>query len=208
MNPFAYPKTKHARSFSPKQYKRYQTYKRILRLEFSGKCVYCQMPSSMRGYGSFGVDHYRPKKHFPQLGVSYGNLYYCCHACNSNKGDYWPSAHLLFTQFIPNPCDHVMFSHLRFNGAVVEEKSKAGAIAREILDLNDPESVSYREFVIGTIELWRQKRADLESKRAKVARLLRSRLIPPADAESANNEIDSELQKVDKNLALLSGSSV
>lgn len=206
MNPFVYPKTRHARRYAPKQYKRYQTYKRILRLEFLGKCVYCQMPSSMRGYYSFGADHYRPKKHFPQLTVSYDNLYYCCSACNSNKGDYWPPAHLLATHFIPNPCDHVMFAHLRFNGAIVEEKSSAGAIAKEILDLNDPESVSYREFIIGTVELWQLKRADLLHKVSKVDKLLRAGTMSTVDADSARNEINAELVKVDKNLALLSGS--
>ena len=44
-----------------------------------------------------------------------------------------------------------MFEHLKYNGAVVELRSKAGRYANKYLDLNDPKSVEYREIVLDGI---------------------------------------------------------
>ena len=152
MNPFNFPKAKHFRTKNPKNYKRYQTYKKILRIEFSGKCVYCCSPVTMRGgSASFGVDHYRPKSLFHSLVAEYSNLYYCCNSCNSNKNDYWPSEKLADAPYIPNPCDHVMFQHLRFEGAEVKSVTSDGEFTRELLDLNDPNIVEWREYVLRSI---------------------------------------------------------
>ena len=206
MIPFIYPKARHARKYAPKQYKRYQTYKRILRLEFAGKCVYCHLPSLMRGYETFGVDHYRPKKHFAHLSTTYDNLYYCCSTCNSAKGSYWPTtAALEKTHFIPNPCDHAMFEHLRFKGAVVEARSTAGGVALKILDLNDPASIEFREFVLATVQTWEDKKAQLLSKREKAAKKLKAGAMSVQIASAAMAELDVEVAKADKWLKILSG---
>ena len=207
MNPFVYPKTKHVRTQAPKQYRRYQTFKKVLRTEFAGKCVYCRMPSSMREYAGFGVDHYRPKKIFPSLDTIYANLYYCCNACNSCKGSYWPNTtDLEKTHFIPNPCDHQMFDHLRFNGAVVDAKSSPGRVALEILDLNDPESLQFREFILSIIQLCKEKRAVLVQKREKAAKKVRAGTLDSAVAVQANREIDSCIADLDSQLRRLRGS--
>lgn len=198
MNPFVYPKTLHVRRFTPKQYKRYQTYKHILRLEFLGKCVYCQMPVTMKGSASFGVDHYRPKKLFPALECEYSNLYYCCNSCNSGKGAYWPSKAVEeLTNFIPNPCDHRMFEHLRFSGAVVEGKTQAGKVAVELLDLNDPEAVSFREFMVGAAEIFEGNRAELRKKQQAVDQKRKKGKMTQADADAATAEIAAQLSRLE-----------
>jgi len=209
VNPFVYPKSRQQRTFNPRQYTRYQTYKRILRLEFSGKCVYCHMPSSMRGYASFGVDHYRPQQRFPELAVTYSNLYYCCSTCNSAKGKYWPTtAALEKTHFLPNPCDHSMFEHLRFRGATVEARTTQGRVALKLLDLNDPETVEFRQLVLASVEIWEDRKAQFLQKKEKAGRLVRAGKMTVAVAAEAVAEIDAELAKVDKYLKMYSGDPI
>ncbi len=207
MNPFIYPKVRHQRQFAPKkQYKRYQTYKHLLRLEFNGKCVYCQMPLSLRESGHFGVDHYRPKKLYPGLECEYTNLFYCCNTCNSRKGSYWPSTSAKeLTDFIPNPCDHRMFEHLRFAGAMVEGRTQAGRIAIELLDLNDPAAVELRDFFIKTAEIFESNKIRLLRTRQALEQKRKKGGISLADADAASKEIATELAKLDALLNRLHG---
>lgn len=149
--PFLYPQSKHRRKFSP-EYKTNTSYKPYLREEFNKKCVYCCMPDFLKKE-SFGVDHYRPKIKFRELEWEYSNLFYACNACNSRKGDSWPTEEQLKAKiFIPNPCDHIMFNHLKFSGIKVETRSNAGKYADEILDLNDDDILGYREQIVNLIE--------------------------------------------------------
>lgn len=116
--------------------------------------MYCRLPDGVKGVDDFGVGHYKPKARFPELKATYSNLYYACNCCNRRKGDFWPtSGDVAAGRFIPNPCDHVMFEHLRFKGAAIESRSAAGRQAEEKMMLNDEESVNYRHFVITTISL-------------------------------------------------------
>lgn len=154
MPPFKYPKIKHTRRHNPPSWRSYQLYKPILREEFEKKCVYCRLPDSYKGQDNFGVDHYKPKNSFPHLKTEYTNLFYSCNCCNRRKGVYWPDTTLLQAkQFIPNPCDHIMFDHLKYKGVIVEEKSVTGLFAIEILDLNDEASIEYRQFLIDILNM-------------------------------------------------------
>jgi HNH endonuclease len=115
-----------------------------LRREFHEQCVYCRKAD--RGNREFfGIDHFRPKSLFPQLAVSYTNLFYACNPCNARKGDYWPDdEHEHAGMFIPNPCDHVMFEHLRYVDGTTQPKSRTGQFTIARLDLNDPAAVRSR----------------------------------------------------------------
>lgn len=206
MNPFSYPKIKHARVYTPKQYKRYRTYKRILRLEFKGLCVYCRLPMTMKGNEGFGVDHYRPEKKFPHLVCTYSNLFYCCNTCNSHKNQYWPAtAAKELTDFIPNPCDHVMFDHLRFVGAKITPRSRPGTMAEEFLDLNDPDSISFRNFIIDTIDTYSEKQSTLLKLKNEQTKRAKRSSNAAAIAAMAVAEIDAALIVVERNLKRLSG---
>lgn len=153
MNPFRYPEGRHIRTQDPGPFRDYRHYKPFLRLEFHHQCVYCRMPEGFRGEDAFGVDHYRPRKRFPALLCEYANLFYSCNACNRRKGSFWPDGEE-WSQglFIPNPCDHIMAEHLTFDGTRVEAKTGAGQIALELLRLNDPEDIRYRDFLLRSIE--------------------------------------------------------
>src|SRR5439155_6679058 len=110
---------------------------------------------------------YRPQSKFPGLVTAYANLFYACSCCNRRKGAFWPTdAQWQARQFIPNPCDHVMFAHLQYRSARVETRSPAGELAERVLMLNDERSVEYRELVLGVI-------AALEEKKRRVQETLR-----------------------------------
>jgi len=190
MNPFSYPKTKLARSQTPPAYATYKRYKPFLRIEFDRQCVYCRMPDTTRE-NYFGADHYRPKSLFPSLSAEYSNLYYCCNQCNARKGDYW-EPHSRSNRFVPNPCDHVMWNHLRFRGGTVEARTDTGRFAAELLDLNDPSVVQQREGTIHLIDLCLNSIRESELMLAEIEKLFQQGTIPQKvrDAETANaNEL-------------------
>lgn len=83
------------------------TWKELLAREAHYSCVYCAAHERhLGGSRSFHVDHYRPRKRFPDLVNDYTNLFYCCAICNSYKGSDWPrdpsDDHSAPTY--PNPC--------------------------------------------------------------------------------------------------------
>ncbi|MDB0568084.1 hypothetical protein AB6Q13_19130 [Ralstonia solanacearum] len=156
MTLFHYPKTRHTRTLKPRQFKRYQTYKRYLQTEFSRVCVYCRQPDSGARNINMQVDHYRPKSHprFGGLICAYKNLYYCCAECNTFKSNYWPADEKK-EPFIVNPCDFAMASHLRYNSKTCEvevhNNSRHGEWTIELLKLNDDVVVRYRQLTQATI---------------------------------------------------------
>ena len=131
-----------------------------------GKCVYCCTPD-VADYHSFGVDHYRPKKLRPDLEVEYLNLYYACNRCNTLKGTYWPNpAQEKKEMIIPNPCDHVMFDHLRYKAGIVNPQSKSGEWTIDKLDLNEEKKIAYREILINSFNAY-QKELNVQKKLLK-----------------------------------------
>lgn len=206
MNPFLYPKTQHRRTLSPRTFSYYSSYKPVLREEFRFQCVYCRLPDGVKGQDNFGVDHYRPRSLFPELTTTYSNLFYACNACNRRKGDYWPSSdELRAARFIPNPCDCIMFQHLRYRSARVEAHSAAGEHTEKRLMLNDDDSVKYREFLLGLIALAEEK---ARSVRETLSRLERKSSKTPEQSEDLQKETQScirQLEEIERYLALLTG---
>jgi hypothetical protein len=163
MPPFSYPKSNHIRRQSPPAWKTYSLYKLTLRQEFEKQCVYCRLPDTLKGQDNFGVDHYKPKRDFPNLIAEYSNLFYACNCCNRRKGTFWPdSDQLAAGLFIPNPCEHIMFEHLRYRGVEVIEHSETGKFAKDILDLNDDASVEYRQIVLDIMRSVKDRQLSVE----------------------------------------------
>lgn len=208
MVPFEYPKRRHKRRFAPADRASHRGLKPLLRDEFGGQCVYCRLPDTVIGEAVFGVDHYRPQKHFPELAGVYSNLFYCCNGCNSRKGDEWPSdEERRRGRVLPNPCDHVMSKHLRFNGTEVETRSEAGVYAEELLMLNDPDSVSYRAFLAENIEHWKKIVRTAEAALHGLSSAIRKE---PDSArkvllERDRDETRSDLRKAKEQLEIFSG---
>lgn len=51
-------------------------------------CSFCDA-FPVRGVSNETVEHFRPKSRYPELAYSWSNLYYCCDACQSAKGEKW-----------------------------------------------------------------------------------------------------------------------
>lgn len=98
-----------------------------------------------------------------------------------------------------------MFEHLRFAGATVVPKTNPGVVARELLDLNDPETVAFRQFIIETIETWLEKKAELLSLKRDLLKLSKRSVADAAHAAAGLHEIEQKLAQAENNLKQLSG---
>lgn len=135
------------RNTPSKQYSNYTSYKQLLRIEFNHSCAYCNTKESeLGGSKSFHIDHYRPKRHFPDLANVYSNLLYTCRDCNNYKADYWPTFWQKITGlFIINPCEQDPESHIDRSNSFWSEKSKLGLWNLTKLRLNSPTKVRIRD---------------------------------------------------------------
>jgi hypothetical protein len=158
----------------------------------------------MKGQDNFGVDHYCPKSLFPELQATYSNLFYACNCCNRRKGRFWPTPNEMRTgEFIPNPCDHVMFDHLRFQSSRVITRSPAGKCAEKKLMFNDDESVKFREFILAMIELTEQQRNRLQETKMKIDQ---QSVAHPDQSEVLSQEktnVEAEVLKIEEYLRRL-----
>lgn len=70
----------------------WQGFRNDLQAAFSGLCGYCEelCPGE--------IDHFQPKRRFPQLVYAWSNWIFSCHRCNQLKGDKWPASGYV------NPC--------------------------------------------------------------------------------------------------------
>lgn len=205
MTVFAYPKSKHTRTLSPGPFSSYRSYKPALRTEFSARCVYCRQPDSIKGSSAFGVDHYRPQHRFSSLSTEYLNLYYCCNACNCYKGRYWPAPRLELTAFIPNPCEYVMFEHLRFAGPRVEARTAPGRFTEELLKLNDESTVVWRKAVLTAVEVLIAQESRLTRLLLAIAKRQKAGTISSAKAADDSAKATAMLQETRASLAMHTG---
>ncbi len=74
----------------------HRVFREPVREDFRKTCAYCLLEETWAaGPENFELDHFRPKSLFPQLLMSYYNLYWACHVCNGMKRDRWPTRQLL-----------------------------------------------------------------------------------------------------------------
>lgn len=72
-----------------KNYKKYQSYKKYLRLDFGQRCGYTNCSDSwFGGSKSFHIDHLKPKSLYPHLETDYSNLVYSCSYVNEKKANH------------------------------------------------------------------------------------------------------------------------
>lgn len=208
MTVFQYPKSKHKRKLSPRQFKQYRTYKRYLQTEFSRVCVYCRQPDSSAPNLNFGVDHYRPKSiaRFANLVCDYENLYYCCSNCNSRKNNDWPLDEKA-GPYVVNPCDHEMAAHLRFNSKTgqVETRTPYGKHTEELLQLNDDAVVQYRLSTLTTVRLFAKEIELLEDQLKSLAGQLRNGTILQAQYDTEEQDINQDLTRLHHTLQTHTG---
>jgi len=126
---------------APQTRTRYTQYRDDLRSDFNGSCGYCDDSDLRTDRICFHIDHFAPKKHFPELENSYTNLVYACRFCNMRKSDHWigndpMSPHDGLKGFI-DPCTPEYDVHLERNpsGRIVGTSGLGHYIVRR-LNLN------------------------------------------------------------------------
>lgn len=109
-----------ARRNVPAQQK-YSLYRQDLRQDFIGTCGYCGDDDERADPSTFHIDHFAPKKRFPELELTYANLVYACRFCNVSKSNHWIGAE----PHVPNdgargfvdPCSDDYDAHLGREGS-------------------------------------------------------------------------------------------
>ncbi len=97
-----------------------------------------------------------------------------------------------------------MFTHLRFAGDRVEAKTKAGEVAHEVFDLDDPEVVEYRRLIIDSLDLYEGKRKSIIAALEELERM-KVEVPPPAGLDKAIATLAADLARTDQHLARLEG---
>lgn len=142
--PFVYPAEPHTRIHGPDGYASYGPYRDWLRDEFSFRCVFC-LHREQWGIrlAVWDIDHFVPQSQNPSLGLSYDNLLYVCHTCNSVKSDH-P---------LPDPTslDLSKCLQVRSDGSLVALNDD-GRMISEILRLDNDEHRKFRRMIISTIQ--------------------------------------------------------
>ena len=144
---------------------KYTDYRDDLRADFNGSCGYCDDSDEFVDRICFHIDHFAPKKKFPDLESVYSNLVYACRFCNIGKSDYWigndPSIPNDGSRGFIDPCDDQYDDHLERNstGAIIS-KSKLGLYMMNRLNLQ----------LIRHQALWNSRRA--RSLREEITQLI------------------------------------
>lgn len=91
-------------------------------------CMFCS------GGEASQVEHFRPKRAFPEIAMNWSNFTWCCGICNQNKGDRFPQT--ASGEFILNPLeDNVWLFYF------VDEYGNLTEKWREDLDDFDPRAL-------------------------------------------------------------------
>lgn len=103
-------------------------------------CEYCSVREQDSG-GELTLDHFQPTHHDGKDDLD--NLVYCCHRCNTYKGDYFP-----ITPEQPsiwNPRHGTFQTHfLSMADGTLEALTPIGAFTIRLLRLNRPPLIQYR----------------------------------------------------------------
>jgi hypothetical protein len=143
--PFTYPDVPLVRRHGPRGYADYESFRPWLRDEFAFKCVYCLTREAWGPLtGMYALDHFLPVALRPDLALEYDNLLYSCVACNLIKGG----------QQTPDPTTVLLAPQVRVaaDGTLHADTAKARRLI-DLLGLNRPRLVEFRELWIGIIRL-------------------------------------------------------
>lgn len=158
--------------------------------------------------GSYGIDHYRPKSLFRDLEWQYSNMFWACHACNSRKGAYWPALGKEAKEFIPNPCDHRMFEHLKVDGLLATARTRAGEVTVELLDLNSTDHRERRQKLQVLVEEYdaSRKRCRAALTRVELAQQKPDTKAHAVDLESRRTDLLKRIDQLSEVLEALAAS--
>ena len=153
MEPFHYPATTHVRRHGPKGYSSPAGFRPWVRDEFAFRCVYCLCREAWsRVPGMYGIEHFQPVAHRPELVTEYDNLLYACAACNTIKR----------AEDVPDPLDVLTAAgvEIRADGALVA-KSNESAWLIDKLRLNHPKCREFRKLWMGIVRITKEHDSDV-----------------------------------------------
>ena len=123
--------------------------KSVLRTETNGgKCMYCESPIAV--VAPEHIEHYRPKKIYPQLTFDWNNLGLSCPKCNMNKRDIFDEDYPFINPYTDLPNDYFVFLGTMM---VHNPNNKRAKITELKLELNRPELMEARKERIDMIRL-------------------------------------------------------
>jgi len=107
------------------------------------KCCYSEI--ELTGGGKYmEIDHFYPKKLFPDKVIEWGNLLPSVKTCNVTKGDYNTMLEPIINPFVDNPKEHLYIENYRFYG-----KTDLGKLTIEKVALNHRTQFVEKRFEIG-----------------------------------------------------------
>ncbi len=130
---------------------------------FHDKCAYCESKITHVTYPH--IEHYRPKKKYPQYTFEWQNLLLACSICNgsAHKGDKFPLKDgNVDKPLLLNPCDDDPGQHLEFEQARVVFLSERGQKTRNLLGLNRDELFDRRRELLHYLDYIRRTVEDYE----------------------------------------------
>lgn len=98
-----------------------------------GKCCYCECNITEES-SYIEVEHFLPKKHFPNKVLEWKNLLPACKRCNGRKGSHNTKLYPIVHPVKDNPQDHFYFT---IDNDMLEHKTDKGEITKNLLYLND-----------------------------------------------------------------------
>jgi hypothetical protein len=96
-----------------------------------------------------------------------------------------------------------MHEHLQFVGEKVHPQTAAGAWTHELLDLDDPEVVEYRLFILDALERYEVQRQELRDTLHELRRLKTAEAAP--DIDEAIATLKADLATIERHLRRLEG---
>jgi uncharacterized protein (TIGR02646 family) len=114
--------------------------KTALLLMSNSKCAYCECKINVESK-YMEVEHYRPKKEFPDLVVTWENLLPACKRCNGYKSYANPEVERFIDPSIDEPR-----THIRIFNFLLEDKTPEGKNTIDIIYLNDYDKLVSERF--------------------------------------------------------------
>ncbi|WP_176597333.1 MULTISPECIES: HNH endonuclease [Sphingobium] len=119
--------------------------KKPLLASSSGKCAFCEAKIDEESK-YMEVEHFRCKKHHPNLVVIWDNLLPSCKRCNGEKGEHnVVTDGMIVDPYVDNPNKHLYLRNFR-----LYEKDDIGKETIRAVYLNDSDRVVRLRFEIGT----------------------------------------------------------
>ncbi len=149
-----FPKIERRDNYSTKangdNYVDYHHYAEEVAEDCQQRCVYCDITLTEDGGEGMQLDHFRPQKHFPELGSDPYNLVLSCANCNRLKSAHWPikdgdNSHDGSAGFVdPFEEDRMTVFNVSIAGSVETIKGPA-EYEIKLLHLNRPSRVAVRQ---------------------------------------------------------------